>query len=154
VSRGPSDLKTLLVCLIAAGGPREWPANVPWPLHQAVTEHHHILCPDLVPVPAAGTGWSVPGLEAAVTELARLGRLQLREEGIASWWVADESRLLDRKWLLSCDPAVAQTVYRAARRWSALTEISAKSIRIATRSLGSQSRSGTPKRLHPLASVT
>jgi hypothetical protein len=150
----PPDLVPLLRQLLAAGGPSEWPANVPWPLHQAVTEHHRVLCPNVTPLPAAGTGWQIPGLEFAVTELARSGRLRPREEGIARWWVVnDHESMVDRRELLRCDPVVAQDIYLAARRWAALTAMSAKTVRSASASLASISRSGMPNRRQPLTPV-
>lgn len=133
--------------LLVAGGPAEWPANVPWPLHHAVAEHCGVLCPEIEPVPVPGTGWSVPGLEDAVLELARVGRLRCRDEGFVRWWVVDDlDPREDRRELLRCDPLVAQQVYRAARRWAALTAVSAKAVRSAPASSIEMSRSGTPIR--------
>lgn len=155
VPNGPADagatvsLVPLLRRLLSAGGPSEWPANVPWPLHQAVAERHEVLCPGVLPVPSAGIGWWVPGLDDAVVELAREGHLTLTEAGFTNWWVSTAIRPDgDRRELMRCDPSLAQVTYEAARRWAALSATSANTLRKASASVSSRSLSAIPIRRH------
>ena len=140
--------------LIAAGGPLEWPANAGWPLHQAVAEFRTELDLEVEPVPEAGLGRAVPGLEHAVMELGRLGVLHLRDEGFVAWWTVDLHEMPSlRRELMRCDPDAARWHYRAARRWAALAATSAKSLRSATVSSTALPRSARPVRLHAVAST-
>lgn len=135
--------------MLAAGGPAKWPANVPWPLHQAVAEHAQDLGLREQPVPAPGTGWCVPGLDEAVLQVARGGALTLVEADLTSWWVRKEmAPVAARRDLLRCDADVARVTYLAARRWAALTATSSKTLRRALASVGTRSRSAIPIRRH------
>lgn len=137
--------------LIAAGGPLEWPANAAWPLHQTIVEFRAELDVDVEPVPQAGLGRAVPGVEQAVMELSRLGILELRDEGFVAWWTVDPGAIPTlRRELMRSSPESAQRHYRAARRWAALAATSAKNLRNAAASSTSMSRSGSV-RLHAVA---
>lgn len=137
--------------LIGAGGPHEWPANVPWPLHQTIVEFRAELDVDVEPVPEAGVGRAVSDVEQAVMELCRHGILALRDEGFVSWWTVDPAAMPElRRELMRCEPEIARRHYRAARRWAALAATSAKNLRNAVTSSTATSRSATV-RLHAVA---
>jgi hypothetical protein len=148
------SLVPLLGLLIGAGGPAIWPANVPWPLHQAVAEigdelsrTHTLGIGSMDVVPAADLGLKVVGLNEAVNQLALDGELFWQDHGFFSCWTVEESRSHHyRRELMRVDATEATLVYRAARRWSALAAISLKNLRKAVASAGSTSLSGTPIR--------
>jgi len=129
--------------LIAAGGPRKWSANCAWPLHLTLAEFRTELTLKVDVQPAAGLGWSVPGVEQALVELRRLGILRLDDEGFSAWWVVEETTVaqLCRK-LMRQRPEFVREYHRAACRWAALSATSAKNVRKPLESSGSTSRSG------------
>ena len=137
--------------LVAAGGPHEWPANAAWPLHQTLVEFRDELGVDIEPIPEAGLGLAVPGVERAVMELSRIGILELRDDGFVAWWTVDPCAVPAlRRELMGSDPQFAQRHYRAARRWAALAATSAKNLRNAAASPTLTPRSGMV-RLHAVA---
>ncbi len=137
--------------LIGAGGPLEWVADAPWPLHQVVVELHrssaaeHVLPADLELAPRPGVGLHVDGIEAALHDLARSGELSLVDEGVFSCWrVTEDVVPAYRQMLMGLPPEEAAALYLAGRRWAALATTSLKKLRTASRSAGSTSRSSTP----------
>jgi hypothetical protein len=141
--------------LLASGGPREWPANVPWPLHQTVVEFLDQIVEsrtlqfsnEVEVVPYPGLGLKVVGLDDAVVELGRFGVIGLEDDGFAAMWVVNPQGIdRHRRDLMRCDAVEAAVLYRAARRWSALAATSLKNVRSASVSSLSMSRSRTPNR--------
>ena len=137
--------------LIGAGGPREWAADVPWPLHKVLAELHasadaqHVLPVGLRVNPQAGVGLHVEGVEGALHYLARSGELILVEEGLfSSWQVVGSAVPSYRRLLMSLSPSEADALYRAGRRWAALAATSLKKLRTASVSANSTKRSATP----------
>ena len=145
-----TDMAALMRRLLAAGGPRSWVANAPWPLHQAVAESCEVLCPGLAIKPAAGLGRKVPGLNEAVLRLEQEGTIELRDEGFISWWVlVEEAQLRNRRELFRCDPSVAHAHHLAAVRWAALARTSEKTLRRAGPSPDGMSRLVAPTLRQP-----
>lgn len=151
-----ASLEELVRLLIGAGGPTEWPANVPWPLHQAVASEVTALSigtdsDDVQPVtvvPWPGLGLKVEGLDAAVHRLALAGELSAVDHGFFSCWsVASRCLPALRQMVMRLDVGDALTAQRAGRRWAALCETSLKNLRIAAASSTSTSRSAIPTAL-------
>lgn len=137
--------------LIGAGGPLEWPADVPWPLHTVVAELQRsgaartLVVESLQVVPDAGVGLRVGGVDAAVYDMARVGELRLRNEGLFSSWQVDAGAVARfRRLLMTLTPAEAHALHRAGRRWAALVATSLKNLRTASASGTSTKSSDTP----------
>jgi len=150
-----SELVGLIQLLLGAHGPSTWPANVPWPMHQAIAEFRVDLAStrtlgltqsiDVVPCP--GLGLKVEGLDGAVDELQFLGQLSLHDCGFYSFWSVTAGCIPEyRRRVMRSDPAEAALLHCAAHRWSALAATSLKNVRTAVESSGSTSRSATPMR--------
>jgi hypothetical protein len=155
IGAGGGVQQDALRALLGAGGPAEWAAEVPWPLHQVLAE----LCgsksaPTLLQAglrlePRAGVGVHVSGVESVLHDFARRGELALIDEGFfSSWQVVEEFVPGYRRLLLTLPAEEVVAIYRAGLRWAALSATSLKNLRTACASAWSTTRSGTPNRRH------
>ena len=138
----------------ASGGPDQWPARMPWPLHQALFEardalHQVVLrggVVDVAAVPCPDLGWRVEHVDAAIRELERSGLVRLVErDPFRGYFLAQEGAMRPvRRDLMVLDPSTAAVIYRAAVRWRALASTSLKNLRISASSLSETVRSSIP----------
>ena len=149
------DLQRLIGLMLGAGGPNVIPARISWPLHRALRELHdeagrqglrHLL-PDMSFRPSPDVAVKVDGASMAVTQLLRLRVLV--PEGVgkaAALRLRPDVHAQLRRELMRLPVEVSMLVQRAAARWAALVETSAKNRSTAVRSFGATVASSTPKR--------
>ena len=153
----PTALAQLIRLMLAAGGPRNWLASVPWPLHRTLVEERAELVKlaalgcrvSLSANPDPDCGWRVDGVDGALVELQRVGILGYLDEGFFACYEVDETWLRECRLDLMRLPAnEASVIYRAARRWDALAATSLKNWRTAALSSAPTVRSVIPIRRH------
>ena len=149
------DLHKLVTLMVGAGGPPVIPARVRWPLHRALRDLHEdaarrgllYVLPEMSFRPCPEVAVHVDGANAVITDLVRRRMLVPDGRGRSAVLRVDPAaRAQLRRELMRLPVELSMLVQRAAARWAALVETSAKNRSTDVRSSVATVASSTPKR--------
>lgn len=159
-----SPLARMLAHILVSGGPPEFLARVPWPMHSALAElsaetgrtgHRDLVNVQLKLKPSPDGGHAAQGAERALDTLVCERLLyvegELREARLV---LNQEAAVRLRRDLMLLPPAQVALYRRAGTRWAALASTAAKNRSTALRSSASTVASSTPNRAGALIGET